>query len=650
MGFKNTLRLVVVFLFVWVTLSLAIFVVQTPHNVRAGGWAYAKAATADLFFLKNLPIELVLEREDEEMIKEVPARKLKELTAPLWKDAKREFFGDAFLAFFAAGFVVVALVVYQTRHGKKIAEDEFLRGAKLVSEKQLAQMVEEPSGFRVGSVGTPKRMLLRNALFTGSMGTGKSQALSYWLDEARRLGELGQPLKVIVYDKTGEFCNQFFREGKDILLNPFDQRCAPWSIFKDIQQDFDYSTLSTFFIPENKQATDQVWDNASRILLEDVLRICHSGPPEKQNAAAVQDIIFRMPLDKLAELLRAHGAASSGTITEKNERASESVRLTLSASPSLKYWGYLPIPTPENEFSIREWVRQENDSWLFLTSRSDMHEAIKPFASLWVELVLMSVMTLRPDHTKLRAMIFLDELPSLNRMRSLEVCVQEGRKYGICTVAGLQNLSSLDHLYGQEMSKVIVGNFQTQYILRVTDESTARRYADSLGKQEIIESSEGLSFGENSARDGASLNSARKEVHLVTASEISTLPDLTGYLKLPGDLPIAKVKIIPKDRPTIAPDFISRGGLEVGRAAKSQPSTPGLHEKIEVNESLVVPDTPPEPVIKKRNRAAARIEKAGYTLDEIPRESIDSIASDDAPPIVEDGQIEQSQKVKLSDL
>ncbi len=35
----------------------------------------------------------------------------------------------------------------------------------------------------------------------------------------------------------------------------------------------------------------------------------------------------------------------------------------------------------------------------------------------------------------------------------------------------------------------------------------------------------------------------------VMPSEIHKLPDLTGYLKLAGDYPIAKVKLTPKDYP-----------------------------------------------------------------------------------------------------
>lgn len=559
---KNSVRILVVFLLAWLLLSLLVFLFKSEAIEREAAWANRKAALANFFFLKNHKFSITYESNGEEVQRDVPAQQLVKLTAARYQSASAKLWDSAALAFLLAVGAAVAVVLHQIRRGDELADDEFLRGAKIVQEHELAAMVEKPSTFKIGKVPIPQDKLLRNIMMTGAMGTGKSQALLYLLDEARRLG-----IKCVIYDKTGEFTEQFFRDGKDILLNPFDVRCAPWSIFKDIQQDFDYSMLSSFFVPENKNSADPVWDNAARILLEDVFRIVHSFPTNQQTAAMVQGIILRTPLDELAELLRIHGAASAGTINEKNERGSESVRLTLSASPSIRYFNYLPVPVPGNEFSIREWIRRQDDSWLFLSSRVDMHEVIKPFTSLWVELALLSIMTLRPDHSKVRAMFFLDELASLSKMKGLEIAATEARKFGISTFVGLQNLAQIDHIYGNDMAKVLAGNFQTKFILRVEDESTAKRYADQLGKEEILESTEGNSFGAEADRDGVNLGNRCTERHIVMPTEIMRLPDLVGYLKLPGDFPIAQVRIEPKGRPTIAQDFIPRGGLEVGQMA-----------------------------------------------------------------------------------
>lgn len=486
------------------------------------------------------------------------------------------------IAFAVTAVLLFFLVSYQFRRGQKLAQDEYLRGAVLVDAQTLKQMVKDPSEFLIGEVPLEADKIKRNILMTGAMGTGKSQAILQLMDTARAQGK-----KCIIYDKTGEFAEYFYREGKDFILNPLDARCAPWTAFNDLRKDFDFSTLSTFFVPENKKSADPVWDNAARILLEDVFRIVFSMPEHRQNMQAVQDIIVRTSLGKLAKLLVNHGATSAATINEKNDRGSESIRLTLAASPAIKYFSYLPLPVPgETRFSIRDWAQTDGDSWLFLTSRADQHEALKPFVSLWVELSIMAVMTLRPT-SDLRFLLFLDELASLARMRGLEIALTEARKYGVATVIGLQSLSQLDAVYGPDWSKVLAGNCQNKLILRVEDESTTKRYADLLGKEEIQEVREGVSFGVETERDGTNLSSQRGEKYIVMPAEIGRLPDLAGYLKLAGEYPVARVDVPYKQRSKIAGDFVERDGLDVvrGRATEEH------HDEFE--EDAAVPGDEP---------------------------------------------------------
>jgi type IV conjugative transfer system coupling protein TraD len=525
------------------------------------------------------------------------------MTAPAWDKAA----GAASLAISAGvvlgGLGAFALFVYQTKRGRDYATDQWLRGAKIVPVKNLIELAKgEESEFEIGGVPIPLSKMTRNILFTGAMGTGKSQALLHMLDRARKLNK-----KCVVYDKTGEFTEYYYRPGKDFILNPLDARCAAWSVFNDVTDDFDFAMIATYFVPENKNSSDPIWDNAARLLLEDILRIeYHKGAGRSMRG--VSESIMKLTLEDLAKLLRANKAMASGTINEKNERGSESVRLTLSTSPALRYFQYLPEPTPENpSFSMRDWSKVQDDSWVFITSSSTQHEAIKPFATVWIETALVGFMEARPD-PRLKAMIFLDELASLQKMKALEMALVEARKFGICSILGLQNIAQMDITYGQDMAKVLFSNCQTKLILRVTDESTTKRYAESLGKEDVEEKSESNSFGEEATRDGVNIATRRNEREVVTASEISTLPDMTGYLQLPGDYPISLVKILYKSRPKYEPDYIKRAGLGVqevhdatfagvtaGPAGPVEPEVSFVTFNVpDEPEALGVPDEPPE--------------------------------------------------------
>ena len=59
------------------------------------------------------------------------------------------------------------------------------------------------------------------------------------------------------------------------------------------------------------------------------------------------------------------------------------------------------------------------------------------------------------------------------------------------------------------------------------------------------------------------------------ASEIMTLPDLSGYLKLPGNTPVYRVNLQIKDRKMSAPIYVQRDRpLQV--VGNRAPTTPVL--------------------------------------------------------------------------
>jgi type IV secretory pathway TraG/TraD family ATPase VirD4 len=227
------------------------------------------------------------------------------------------------------------------------------------------------------------------------------------------------------------------------------------------------------------------------------------------------------------------------------------------------------MPAPAgNAFSIREWVSRcddaRDDSWLFITSRSDMHAVMKPYLALWLQLALMQVTTLKPV-ASLRLLFFLDELYSAGKLEALHTAMTEGRKYGVGSFIGFQTVAQLVEINGREGASNLLNGAQTKLLLRVEDDETARRCADLLSKAEIEETTEGLSFGLEPERDGSNVSRRRQERHIVMPSELMYLPDLTGYLKLAGDYPVARVQIAPRSYPGEHPEFVQREGLLLDR-------------------------------------------------------------------------------------
>lgn len=453
----------------------------------------------------------------------------------------------------AAGIAAaMALGRHHVKRGKNEAQDKFLRGQRLVSENELAAMTDGSSslGFKVGSVGVPDALLARNVAFLGGMGTGKSQGFFNFLDAAR------PSVKAVIYDITGDFVERFYDPSRgDVILNPFDERCAPWSIFADLRTEIDYTTVSQYFVQKSGSETNPVFVDGARLLLEDVLKLVQLEPGLTRSMGEVAQIILTKPLDELVALIRKHGLPSSGSLSPDNPRTSESVRFTLTNQIALRFFRL--FNEAESKFSIRKFIESESKGWIFITSHPEQHAVIKPFAAAWLELALLAAMGGRPiNHT--RVIFSIDELASLPYLHALEIGLTQGRKFGVSSLLGFQNQAQVEAIYGKEMARVLTANAQTKVVFRTEDADSAKSLAETLGKQEIDEASEGLSFGIESSRDSSQISRRRAEMGIVLPSEIQTLPDLTAFLKVAGNFPVARVSIPYQQRELISQAYVLR--------------------------------------------------------------------------------------------
>jgi energy-coupling factor transporter ATP-binding protein EcfA2 len=88
-------------------------------------------------------------------------------------------------------------------------------------------------------VRIPAAYELEHILLCGAPGSGKTNIILKMLDGIRVAGK-----RAIVYDTAGTFMEKFYRPGKDTLLNPLDQRSAPWSPWVDVPRDYHYDQIA----------------------------------------------------------------------------------------------------------------------------------------------------------------------------------------------------------------------------------------------------------------------------------------------------------------------------------------------------------------------------------------------------------------------
>lgn len=421
-----------------------------------------------------------------------------------------------------------------TWRGKAKKAKEILSGNEIVKPNILQKLLRRQnidSPLKLGNVSLRLNSETQHLMFCGTTGTGKSNCFMQLFPQIREMNQ-----RAIVVDTTGEFVSRFYREGIDILINPFDERSVGWSPWDECLKDYHYDEIAHGFIPQT--GNDSFWADSARTVFAECLRYL-----DNQSSRSIEyllNLVLHCPLVDLYKNLKETPAAN--LLDPSGERTAMSIRSHL--APYLKAFKYLP--KSKFHFSIREWIQngvdnEHDDSWLFITSTPDQRETLRPLISGLMTIAVNSLMSTAPNPDR-RVWFMIDELISLNKQEALPKALAEIRKYGGCIAAGVQNIPQLQEQYGPAETKSLTSLFNTKVIFRNGDPETAKYMSQMLGEQEIMESVEGISYGAHQMRDGVSLNEHKRMKPVVSATDIMSLNDLEAYLKLPGNLPVTKLK------------------------------------------------------------------------------------------------------------
>ena len=487
-------------------------------------------------------------------------------SVPAWHARERiktEMFRSAWLGAKAGGGIIALFLAWFWYRGVQLGRRRRIRGAELVTAGELRRRVRPghlrtldrmPGGKRlrpysIAGVPYPERTETQHTIVSGTTGSGKTVLISDLVAQIRARGE-----RCVIYDKMGSYTRAFFDPARDVLMNPLDARAPCWSPFLEARNPRDFDMMAAALIPQQKDTVDPFWVTAARQLFSNGAGVFWKrGVTENK---VLVDHLLKTDLTALAEAME--GTVAQSIVDPENPKTALSVRAMLTANLSALEF----LPDTGTPFSIRDWIGEEDrardgGSFLFLTSRGDQHASLRGLISTWLEIAVNAMLTLSQDDGR-RIWVILDELPTLHQVPSLQPGLAESRQFGGCFVLGVQVASALRDLYGRNGAETISGLCGTRVVLAAPDRDTAQWSADSLGRSEVEEVAEGYSYGANTIRDGVSLTPKRELRALALPSEIMRLENLHGYLKFPGPLPVASIRLKYVARPAAAARFVPR--------------------------------------------------------------------------------------------
>lgn len=444
-------------------------------------------------------------------------------------------------------FFVIVGWIWRAGHRQRL--DHVLRGNQIVEQDRLVSYLkrQERAG-RITVAGIPliKGTETSHILITGSPGTGKSTINYELLEQIRKSGD-----RCICYSPSGDFISWFYRDGKDHILNPFDERCPSWNLWAECTQPYHFDMVAAAIVPEPQR--DPFWNISARAVISALAQ--KMGHKKEHDLGKMLARLMQVDLKVLHQYLKGTDAAA--LMDESSEKAAAGVRMT--AAAYAKSFSYLRQKA--KEFHFREWVANDDgDEWVFLNARPDQINAVRPVLSAWLEIFTNALLSQTPNQDR-RVWLVIDELPSLNKIPSLSQFLAQARKYGGCGVITFQQIAQLRESYGHDGAEALTGLCATWTCLRQNDPDTAKWTALSFGETEIMEAQQGLSYGANDMRDGVSLQQTRRNRPLILPTQISNLADLEGYIRMPGDAPIGHFKMKWSAKETVAEEFIQSDSL-----------------------------------------------------------------------------------------
>lgn len=467
------------------------------------------------------------------------------------------------------------------RHGHSGLGDRVIGGTRIVREEALARMTGADDGgaLHVGTVAIPPGVETRHFAMIGTTGSGKTTVLRQMLDGIEARGEAA-----LVYDTSGEFVAHYYRpERGDIILNPFDERCAFWSPFDEIAHPADADRIAHQLVSETGSGDDDVWLETSRILVANMLRTLWAE--RNGTLEALLDALQMRTKEQLKQWLG--NTSSARTFADDADRATGSVLFMLAKAANLIQF-LRADGSGGRPFAFRRHIAgldavEGAAPWIFVPRKEDYFEAAKPLLACWLECASSAVLGLPPSQTR-RVWFVLDELADLPRVENLSRLLPEGRKFGAAIVLTFQALGQMRHRYGPPIAEAMLACCNTKLFLQTVDRETRVWASETIGDCEVEMRTASDVLAPGASKPQTTLSTVRHIRAAVMESDLR-LPKHQGFLLLPDGMPVARIgltnaHIVARGAPT-RPAFIAAAQTQTlwSRMAKgdqADEAKPGL--------------------------------------------------------------------------
>ena len=135
---------------------------------------------------------------------------------------------------------------------------------------------------------------------------------------------------------------------------------------------------------------------------------------------------------------------------------------------------------PAREFSMMDVITGNRKKVIFIEYDLKRGNSLAPMYGIMIDQALKYALGGRQDCRK-NVYLLLDEWALLPKLKHAAHSLSFGRSQGVKVLAGMQNISAVEELYGEAGAKNILAGFQNIFAFQITDYDTRKFLVERLG-------------------------------------------------------------------------------------------------------------------------------------------------------------------------
>ncbi|WP_226951455.1 type IV secretory system conjugative DNA transfer family protein [Rhizobium terrae] len=313
----------------------------------------------------------------------------------------------------------------------------------------------------------------------------------------------------------------------------------------------DIQNIAAILIPENIDSENSVWQATAQQVLAGVLSYILESPHyhDRRNLGEVNSFFNTgLNLQALMKLVKEKEPSLSKYTTESfnsyialSERAAASALLDVQKALRPFKNERIVAATCFTDMNLRALQRRPMSIYLAPNIRDI--SLLRPLLTLFVQQVMNILLQEQEyDQSSLPVYFLLDEFRQLKRMDEIMMKMPYVAGYKIKLAFIIQDLKSLDEIYGETARHSLLGNCGYQLILGANDQATAEYASRALGKRTIRYQSESRTI-ELLGLPRRTKTEQIRERDLMMPQEIRQMPDDKMILLVEGQAPIFGEKL-----------------------------------------------------------------------------------------------------------